>query len=376
MGTKGLKGVVAAESEMSYLDGDEGTLVYKGYNVEDLADEVRFEELFHLFWDNEFPTAGELENTVATLAENRPVNDEVLKLCRELAESNLHPMAALRTLVSALAAYDPDSDARPDAKEPNLRKARRIAAKIITLIAAYDRYRNGKEAVEPDPELSHAANFLYMLNGERPTPREEEIFNTCLVLHADHGLNASTFSARVTASTMSDLHSAITTAIGTLKGLLHGGANSEVMKMLLEIDERGVDPVEYVQQQLAAGEVIMGFGHAVYNTIDPRSPFLRGMTRELGEKNDDLRWYEYSIAIEDFMEEEKGIRCNVDFYSASVYYQLGIPVDLYTTIFAASRVVGWIGHVFEQYEARTLIRPRAEYVGRRNQELVPLQERG
>lgn len=375
MASKGLKGVVAAKSEMSYLDGDEGTLVYKGYDIEDLGDEVRFEELFHLFWEGEFPTENQLEETVATLAENRSVSAEVLDLCRELADQNLHPMAALRTLISALAAYDPDADAKPDAREPNLRKARRIAAKIITLIAAYDRYRNGKEAIEPDPALSHAANFLYMLNGERPTAREEEIFNTCLVLHADHGLNASTFSARVTASTMSDLHSAITTAVGTLKGLLHGGANSEVMKMLLEIDERGIHPVDYIKEKLAAGEVIMGFGHAVYNTIDPRSPFLREMTRELGEKNGDLRWYEYSLAIEEFLEEEKGIRCNVDFYSASVYYQLGIPVDLYTAIFAASRVVGWIGHVFEQYDARTLIRPRAEYVGPRDREFVPLAQR-
>ncbi len=376
MTSDGLKNVVLTESEMSFLDGDKGELVYKGYDINELAYKVRFEEIFHLFWEDGFPTQKQFDETCGVLAKNRPVNDEVKEIAKKLADADMHPMAALRTLISSLAAYDPDSEVSPLDVEANYRKAERIAAKMVTLIAAFDRYRRGLDAVEPDPELSHAGNFLYMLNGERPSEEAEEIFDTCLVLHADHGFNASTFAARVTASTLSDVHSTITSAIGALKGLIHGGANSEVMKMLLEIDERGIDPVDYVKEKLAAGEVIMGFGHAVYNTIDPRSPYLREMCKKLGEEKDELKWYEYSTAIEDFMEEEKGIRCNVDFYSASVYYLLGIPIDLYTTIFAASRVVGWLGHVMEQYDENTLIRPRAKYVGPQNQKLVPMEERG
>ncbi len=375
MTSDGLKDVVLTESEMSFLDGDKGELVYKGYDINDLAYKVRFEELFQLFWEGKFPTGREFESTCETLAENRPVNSEVKELAKKLAAADMHPMGALRTLISALAAYDPDSEASPLDEEANYRKAQRIAAKTVTLIAAFDRYRRGLDAVDPDPELSHAGNFLYMLNGERPSEEAEKIFDTCLVLHADHGFNASTFAARVTASTLSDIHSTITSAVGALKGLIHGGANTEVMKMLLEIHERGIDPVDYVKEKLAAGEVVMGFGHAVYNTIDPRSPYLREMCKELGEEKDQLHWHEYSTAIEDFMEEEKGIRCNVDFYSASVYYLLGIPTDLYTTIFAASRVVGWLGHVMEQYAENTLIRPRAKYVGPQNQELIPMEER-
>ncbi len=375
MTSEGLKDVVLTESEMSYLDGDKGELVYHGYDINDLAHKTRFEELFHLLWEGEFPTRGEFAETCDTLAENRPINEETKALARNLAEADLHPMAALRSLVSSLAAYDPEAEASPLDQDSNYRKAQRIAAKIITLIATFDRYRRGLDAIDPDPELSHAANFLYMLNGEKPSEEAEEIFNTCLVLHADHGFNASTFAARVTASTLSDIYSAITSAIGALKGLIHGGANTEVMRMLLEIDASGADPVEFVKERLAAGEKVMGFGHAVYNTIDPRSPYLREMCKQLGEEKDQLKWYEYSVAIEDFLREEKGIRCNVDFYSASVYYLLGIPIDLYTTIFAASRVVGWLGHVMEQLSDNTLIRPRAKYVGPRNREFVSLSER-
>ncbi|MFP4686574.1 MAG: citrate/2-methylcitrate synthase [bacterium] len=372
---KGLKGVILTESKMSYLNGDEGILSYRGYDIDELVGKVQFEELFHLFWDEEFPNAEQLEKTKKNLAQNMPVEREVLDFCCRLAEADMHPMAALRTLVSALAAYDPDAEAQPDALLPNLRKANRIAAKTITLIAAYDRSRRDLEIIAPDPHLSHAANFLYMLKGEKPTEREEDVFNTCLVLHADHGFNASTFAARVTASTFADMHSAVTSAIGTLKGLLHGGANSEVMKELLEIDKQGIDPVDYVKQKLKAKEKVMGFGHRVYNTIDPRSPYLRKMSEQLGREQNQLRWYKYSRAIEKFMEAEKGIRCNVDFYSASVYYLLGIPVDLYTAIFAASRIVGWIGHILEQYDENTLIRPRARYTGPMNKKLVPLEQR-
>ncbi len=375
MTSDGLKNVVLTESEMSYLDGDTGDLVYRGYDITELAERARFEELFHLFWEGDFPSQEQFDQTCSVLAENRPISDEIKQLAKKLAENQMHPMAALRTLVSALPAFDPDAGSSPLNMEANYRKAERIAAKLITLIAAFDRYRKGHEAVDPDPELSHAGNFLYMLSGEKPSPGAEEIFNSCLVLHADHGFNASTFAARVTASTLSDIHSAITSAIGTLKGLIHGGANSEVMRMLLEIDQQQIDPIDYVKQKLAAGEVIMGFGHAVYNTIDPRSPYLRKMCQKLGEEQGETKWYRYSTKIEDYMEEAKGIRCNVDFYSASVYYLLGISIDLYTTIFAASRVVGWIGHIMEQYAERTLIRPRARYVGPMNLKYCPLSQR-
>ncbi|MFB6355695.1 MAG: citrate/2-methylcitrate synthase, partial [bacterium] len=291
------------------------------------------------------------------------------------AGQDVHPMAALRTAVSGMAAFDPDANADPTDAEANRRKANRIAAKMLTIIAAFDRLRRGKEPVYPDSELGQAANFLYMLNDEKPTETDEHVFNTCLNLHADHGFNASTFSARVTASTLSDLHSAIATAIGTLKGPLHGGANTEVMKMLMDIDEKGADPVEYVKEKLQSGEKIMGFGHRVYKTEDPRATHLREMSEKLGEQNNSKQWFEYSRAIEDFLLEDKGINCNVDFYSSSTYYQLGIPIDLYTPIFAASRVVGWIGHVFEQYEENRLIRPRAEYVGPTDRTVTPIAER-
>ncbi len=375
MVSEGLKGVVAAESEMSFIDGEEGVLIYRGYNIHDLARNITFEELLPLFWFGELPNEEQLDRVRGELAEHRAVDDQILGLTADLAESDLHPMAALRTIVSALAAHDPESEAPPDDPKINRRKARRITSKFITIIAAYDRLRNGKDPVDPDPDLSHAANFLYMLNGERPTDKDEEIFDTCLILHADHGFNASTFSARVTASTLSDLHSAITTAIGTLKGPLHGGANSEVMKMLLEIDEREIDPVDYVKEKLDAGEKVMGFGHRVYRTEDPRATHLREYSEQLGEQNDTRKWFDYSRAIEDYLVGEKGINSNVDFYSASTYYQLGIPIDLYTTIFASSRVVGWIGHVMEQYAANTLIRPRAKYVGPRDKQVVSLEDR-
>lgn len=375
MTSEGLKDVVLTESEMSLLDGDKGELVYHGYDINDLAHRTRFEELFHLLWDGEFPSSEEFAETCETLADNRPINEEIKELARNLAAADMHPMAALRSLVSSLGAYDPEAEASPLDQEANYRKAERIAAKLVTLIATFDRYRRGLDAIDPDPELSHAANFLYMLNGEKPSEQAEEFFNTCLVLHADHGFNASTFAARVTASTLSDIYSTITSAIGALKGLIHGGANTEVMRMLLEIEETGADPVEFVKEKLAAGEKVMGFGHAVYNTIDPRSPYLREMCKQLGEEKNELQWYEYSVAIEDYLREDKGIRCNVDFYSASVYYLLGIPIDLYTTIFASSRVVGWLGHVMEQLEDNTLIRPRAKYVGPSDQEFTPLSER-
>ncbi|MFB6344148.1 MAG: citrate/2-methylcitrate synthase, partial [bacterium] len=257
MVVEGLEGVTVAESEISVIDGDEGELIYRGYNIHDLAEKIKFEELLPLLWDGELPNESELDETEQRLNDNRQVHEDILDVMRTQANQDAHPMGALRTGISALGAFDDDNtDAEPDDRDVNLKKAHRITAKIITLIAAFDRYRNGKEPLSPKPGLSQAGNFLYMLNGQEPSETAEKAFNLCLVLHADHGLNASTFSARVTASTLSDIFSAITSAVGTLKGPLHGGANTEVMRMLLEIDESGADPVEYVKRKLEAGEKI------------------------------------------------------------------------------------------------------------------------
>jgi len=375
MVVEGLEGVVVAESEISVIDGAEGELVYRGYNIHDLAQDIQFEELLSLLWDGDLPDPGKLEEIRQRLDENRAINDDVLELMRSQAAQDVHPMAALRTGVSSLSAFDPDADADAENQDANYRKALRIAAKMITLVAAFDRYRNGKEPLSPNSDLSHAGNFLYMLNGQEPTQTAVDAFNTVLVLHADHGLNASTFSGRVTGSTLSDIHSAITSAIGTLKGPLHGGANMDVMRMLIEIDETGADPVDFVKEKLNRGEKIAGFGHRVYDTEDPRATHLREMSEQLGEQNGTRKWFEYSRAIEDFLLEDKGINCNVDFYSASTFYQLGIPIDVFTTIFASSRAVGWLAHVMEQYENNRLIRPRAEYVGKRGRNVTPLSER-
>jgi citrate synthase len=284
-------------------------------------------------------------------------------------------MAALRTVVSALSASDPDADADPADREANLAKGCRITAKFPTALAAFARLRNGFDPVEPRDDLGHAANFLYMLNGEDPDDVAAETFDTALVLHADHGLNASTFAAMVTTSTMSDLHSGVTSAIGTLAGSLHGGANQNVMRMLKEIDESDAEPGDWIESAVEEGRRIPGFGHRVYNVRDPRAGILETYSERLGEESGDPRWYDYSVAIEEYMTEEKGLAPNVDFYSASMYYQMGIPMDLYTPIFALSRVGGWIAHMLEQYEDNRLIRPRANYVGDRDCEFVPLDER-
>jgi citrate synthase len=286
-------------------------------------------------------------------------------------------MAALRTVVSTLSAYDPDAhdEADPANLPSNVRKGRRIAAKMPTALAAYVRLRDGEDPVAPRTDLDHAANFLYMLNGERPDEVAAETFDQALVLHADHGLNASTFSAMVTASTLSDLHSAVTSAVGTLAGSLHGGANANVMRMLKEVDESDADPVEWVERALADGRRVPGFGHRVYNVKDPRAKILGERSEALGETSGDRKWYEMSVAIEEYMAEEKGLAPNVDFYSASTYYQMGIPVDVYTPIFAVSRVGGWVAHVLEQYDDNRLIRPRSRYVGPEDRDFVPLAER-
>ncbi len=355
-----------------------GQAVYRGYTIEDLAKGASYEEVLYLLWHGHLPDEAELADFEEAMVSERAVDDGLVATVRELAESGEEPMAALRTAVSMLSAYDPaPEDAEPTDEAVNLAKGRRITAKIPTILAAFARIRNDEEPVEPRADLGHAANFLYMLNGEEPDDVLADVFDQALVLHADHGLNASTFSAMVTASTLSDVHSSVTSAIGTLKGPLHGGANQDVMEMLKEVDDADQDPLEWVQAALDEGRRVSGFGHRVYNVKDPRAKILGERSKELGEAAGSLKWYEMSTTIEDYLMEEKGLAPNVDFYSASTYYQMGIPIDIYTPIFAMSRVGGWVAHVLEYIEDNRLIRPRARYTGPDTDEttFVPLEER-
>lgn len=358
--SKGLEGVVATTSSICYIDGEQGVLAYRGYDIHDLADHSTFEEVCYLLWYGRMPKADELKSLKQRLAEERKLDASILYRL-ELLPKHVLPMDVLRTLVSMLSYYDPEFD-RND-RDANFNKAIRLTAQIAMLVAHYDRIRKGKPVVEPDRSLSHAANFLLMLNGTAPSRTAERALDIALVLHADHELNASTFAARVTAATLSDMHSAVTSAIGALKGPLHGGANEAVFKILQEIDASGADPVEYVKGLLAQKKKIPGFGHRVYHTEDPRATHLRTMSRDLGRASGDPRWYESSHKIEEFVRADKKLNANVDFYSASTYHTLGIDVDLFTPIFAVSRVSGWTAHVIEQLGDNRLIRPRAEYMG-------------
>jgi citrate synthase len=309
------------------------------------------------------------------MATERDLDDEVIEVLRGLAAADEDPMAALRTVASLLSAYDGATETSPDDREANVRKGQRITAKLPTALAAFDRLRRGEDPVSPREDLGHAANFLYMLTGEEPDEVAAETFDMALVLHADHGLNASTFSAMVTASTLADLNSAVTSAIGTLSGALHGGANQNVMRMLLEVDESGKDPVQWVEDALESGRRVAGFGHRVYNVKDPRARILGERSEALAEASGDRKWVEYSRAIEEYMAEEKDLAPNVDFYSASMYYQMEIPIDLYTPIFALSRVGGWVAHVLELWEDNRLIRPRARYVGPMDLDFPAIEDR-
>jgi len=369
---RGLEGVIALESELSSIDGQEGKLIYRGYDINDLAEGASFEEVVYLLSNGELPTRDQLDDLRQQLRSERTLPTPVMEFLRNIPD-DAHPMAVLQTVVSALGLYDDEANAMDEAS--NRRKAVRILAQIPAIIAAFDRLRKGLEPIPPLEDGSMAHNFLYMLNGEEPGEAAERTFDVCLVLHADHGLNASTFTNRVIGSTMSDMYSAIPGAVGALKGPLHGGANREVMRMLLEIDEQGADPAKYVREKLAAGERVMGFGHRVYRTMDPRAAILRDMVQELSEKEGAMKWYEYSMAILETMRDEKGIDPNVDFFSASTYYQLGIDPDLFTPIFALSRTAGWTAHLFEQWADNRLIRPRAEYVGKRDRTFVPIDQR-
>jgi citrate synthase len=370
----GLEDVVATSSAICYLDGDKGVLAYCGYDIHDLASSATFEEVCYLLWHRRLPTRAELGDLQSQLAAARALPEPIVRLMRTLPP--VDGMDALRTLVSALAHYDAEAgDAAPQAQ---YRKAVRLTAQTSTIVATWGRLQGGGGPIAPDPVLGHAANFLYMLTGERPGALATRAFDVALTLHADHELNASTFAGRVTAATLSDIYSAVVAAIGALKGPLHGGANAEVMKMLLELGETaGGDRVEdVIRGKLARREKIPGFGHRVYRTEDPRATHLRQLSRDLGVRAGKTAWFEMSQRIEALVKGEKKLNANVDFYSASMYYTLGIPIDLYTPIFAVSRMSGWTAHILEQYANNRLIRPRADYVGPDYpQRFVPLEQR-
>src|SRR5262249_27965495 len=370
---KGLEGVVATTSSICYIDGDQGVLAYRGLDIHDLADHSTFEEVCYLLWFGKLPTRSELNHVRERLAAERKLDPGIINLLRSVPE-HIQPMDVLRTAVSALSFYDPDE--RSNDHDANVRKGMRLTSQIAMIVAAYDRIRKGKNVVEPERSLSHAGNFLLMLNGEKPSSTAERALDIALILHADHELNASTFAARVTAATLSDMHSAITSAIGALKGPLHGGANEAVFLMLEEIDKKKEDPVEHVRGMLAQKKKISGFGHRVYHTEDPRATHLRKMSEDLGRSNGQGKWFEMSRRIEQFVKAEKKLNANVDFYSASTYHVLGIDVDLFTPIFAVSRISGWTAHVIEQLDDNRLIRPRADYLGPRYpQRYVPMEQR-
>jgi citrate synthase len=357
----GLEDTVATSSAICYLDGDRGVLAYCGYDIHDLARHATFEEVCFLLWHRRLPSRAELGDLQSQLIAGRPLPEAVIRVMRSLPAGD--GMDALRTLTSVLAHYDPDvNDNSPQA---NYRKAVRLTAQLGSLVATLGRVNAGGSAMSPDPVLGHAANFLYMLTGERPSGLATRAFDVALILHADHELNASTFAARVAAATLTDLHSTIVAAIGTLKGPLHGGANADVMRLLLEMGKDAppekVD--EAIRAKLARKDKIPGFGHRVYHTEDPRATHLRQMSRDLGQRAGEPQWFEMSQRIEALVKGEKKLNPNVDFYSASTYHALGIPIDLFTPIFAVSRISGWTAHVLEQYANNRLIRPRAEYTG-------------
>jgi citrate synthase len=357
---KGLEGIVATTSSICYIDGDAGVLSYRGIDIHELAAKSTFEETTYLLWNGTLPTAAELETFTKELAGARTLPAEVIALLRSVP-TTATPMEVLRTAVSLLSIYD--ADEKDSSHAANVRKSFRLTAQIAMIVAVFDRIRKGKNIVEADPSLSHAGNFLWMLNGEKPSDTATRAFDIALILHADHELNASTFAARVIAATLSDLHSAITGAIGALKGPLHGGANEATMRLLYAIDEAGEDPVEHVRQMFANKQKISGFGHRVYHTEDPRATHLRRMSGELGKAAGHTKWFDMSQKIEAFVKAEKKLNANVDFYSASTYTTLGIDIDLFTPIFAISRIAGWAAHVIEQHDDNRLIRPRADYTG-------------
>jgi len=373
MGTMaaGLEGIIAGESEICYIDGDRGVLSYRGYNIHTLADNAIFEEVVFLLWNGWLPKQAELDRLKQDLVAERDLPGPVIDFLRQVSAAN--PMDVLRTAVSMLSLYD--SEAADMSAEANHRKAVRLMSRTATIVTAFDRLRNGAPLIEGDPQLGFAANFLYTLTGKRPDDLMERAFDVALTLHADHELNASTFAARVTAATLSDIYSSITSGIGALKGPLHGGANQDVIRLLLSLGDEA-EAVERVSNTLARKVKIPGFGHRVYHTEDPRATHLRVMSEELGRRTGHEKLYRLSQCMEEAVKSSKGLNPNVDFYSASAYYSLGIPVDLFTPIFAVSRMSGWTAHVLEQYRNNRLIRPRAEYKGKPDgQPWIPIGER-
>ena len=367
----GLRGVVAAQSAIGDVNGEQGILIYQGYDIHDLAEHSTFEEVVYLLWHGRLPNAAELAELNAEIRANYEVPAEVIALMKQFPIT-ADPMDVLRTSVSSLDFYDPAGHGTD--RENATKAAIKLTAQIGTLSAAWDRIRNGNEVVAPDHTLNIAQNFLYMLRGERADADEEHMFDVCLILHADHELNASTFTTRVVAGTLADMYGCVTAGIAALAGPLHGGANTAVMKTLIEIGS--VEAVDaWIDKALEEKRKIMGIGHAVYKTEDPRATWLRKYSRHMAEKTGESKWFDMSQRIESLMLEKKGMHPNVDFYSASTYYMMNIPLDLYTPIFAVSRISGWTGHILEQYNHNKLIRPRAEYIGARDQKYVAIGDR-
>jgi len=370
----GLEDVVATSSAICYLDGDRGVLAYCGYDIHDLAKSATFEEVCFLLWHRRLPSRAELGDLQSQFAAARALPEPVIRLMKSLPP--VDGMDALRTITSALGHYDSDLD--DTSAQAQYRKAVRLTAQVGTIVATWGRLQKGGGPLAPDPAMGHAAAFLYLLTGERPNATAIRALDVALILHADHELNASTFAGRVAAATLTDIYSAIVAAIGTLKGPLHGGANAEVMKMLLELGQTasGERVDEVIRGKLARKEKIPGFGHRVYKTEDPRATHLRRMSQDLGKRSGSTAWFDMSQRIEALVKGEKKLNPNVDFYSASTYYALGIPIDLYTPVFAVSRMSGWTAHILEQYANNRLIRPRADYTGPAYpQRFVPLDQR-
>jgi len=367
----GLRGVVAATTSIGDVNGEKGELIYQGVNIHDLATQSTFEEVVFLLWNGRLPQRAELDELRANISASCEIPQWVRGPI-EYFPKDAEPMDTLRTAVSALSFFDKES--RDLSRAASVRVATRLTAQFATIVAAIDRARNGKAPIKPRPDLNIATNFLYMLKGDMPDEFDAHVMDVALILQADHELNASTFTARVVAGTLADMYSCVTAALGALSGPLHGGANTAVMKMLLEIGS--VDNVEaYIKDALAKKKKIMGWGHAVYRTEDPRATHLRRFSKDMGQRKGDTKWYDMTARVEEVMKREKGLLPNVDAYSASTYYMMGIPLDLYTPIFAISRISGWTAHILEQYADNKLIRPRAEYVGPRGVPYVPIDER-
>jgi citrate synthase len=367
----GLEGVVATTSSICFINGEAGVLSYQGFNIHTLAENATFEEVVYLLWHGKLPNESELTTLKSELARERELPAEVLGFLKSAAKAT--PMDVLRTAVSMLGVFDPAATDSSD--EANRKKALKLVAKVAAIVTSFNRLRNGREIVAPDPNLSHAANFLYTLNGKRPDDVMEKVFDIALILHADHELNASTFAARVTAATLSDIYSAVTSAIGALKGPLHGGANEAVVRMLLA-SQTPDEAVQKAKSDLANKVKVPGFGHRVYRVLDPRAAHLKKLSEELGKRTGHGDLFEKSARVEKAVKETKNLNANVDFYSASTYYSLGIPVDIFTPVFAISRIAGWTAHILEQYRNNRLIRPRADYTGAPDgQTWTPLEAR-